>query len=174
MNILEKEIEDLLFYALTELSDDEVKARRVPKLDFMEYKRQVDLKEYGIADVIGYCIDEAERECMFQVFELKKEKIGVETLLQAVRYARALQLLYDGYTVRIELVLVGKSINKVSDFCYIASVFRTVTLLTYHIDVLNGLSFEKHYGFSLISSPNFDKLIESKSTFTNTKEAENG
>lgn len=173
MNILEKEIEDVLFYALTELSQDDLVERGLYRFDFYKYIRQLDLKEYGIADIVGYCIDEEQKKCHFEIYELKKESITTSTFLQAVRYAKALKLIYEYYHCNISIKLIGKSIDKQTEFCYLPDVLSSVNFYTYSIDIHNGINFMEESDYKLRNTPNFDELIKDKSKLGLIKEVVN-
>jgi hypothetical protein len=170
MNILEKELEDLLFYALTELPGDDLTERGLYRFDFYKYVRQLDLKEYGIADIVGYFIDEEQKKCFFEIYELKKENINASTFFQAIRYAKALQLIYKGYQCLISIKLIGKTIDSQSDFCYLPDIFSSVSLYTYSIDFHKGIFFKEEQDYVLTKTPCFDKLIADKSKLGFIKE----
>lgn len=154
MNILEKEIEDLVFDALIK-RPELLKSRGLGLWDNMKYRRQVNLGEYGRADIIGYSLGtkkNAWRSVYAHVFEIKKDEINLGTLRQAVRYCRAIQRLCNTYLtdyyLHLRICLIGKSIDK-SDFVYFPEVFEIIQCYTYELDLEKGLSFVPHIGYKL-------------------------
>lgn len=172
MNILEKEVEDLLFYCLTELSFDDAYERGIPQDINMIYERQVNLGEYGIADIIGYDIDYEKKYCFVNVFELKKDKIGVDAFLQAVGYVRSLQLLFKEFKFCYNIILVGKELDMNSTMCFLSTLFENVQFYTYSIEVINGFRLDYKSEFSLINSPTFNKIEIGKTHFFNKEEVQ--
>lgn len=172
MNILEKEIEDVLFFGLKSLTIDEAIERGIPKIENFHYERQVSLCEYGIADIVGYEINYEEKTCSFHVFELKKDYIDINTFLQCLRYSRAIKLLFSEYNVSIKMFLIGKEIHLNNDFCYLPDLFNNVVLMTYSIDMFCGVIFDYRYNFTLINAPSFNKIKIGETHFIQQKEVE--
>lgn len=160
MNFLEKDLEDIVF----EATFDQLHERGL----FVKGKkfRQLRIGNYGIADMVTLerpyfhsGIETIFKGCI-TIYEFKKDEINLGTFNQIIRYAkgvkqylekREMQNLYN-----IELVTIGKSICKNSNFCYITDLFNndlcevslynqslisfSSYLYNYNID---GLSFEQ-------------------------------
>lgn len=154
MNILEKEIEELLFEALTE--DPEIVSKRGLKHNYeFEHLRQQDLGNYGRPDVIGYSIhprDKGERIITVSVFELKKEQININTLLQASRYCTGIQEYISKHNlvntrVVTNIFLIGKSIDDSTDFVFLLNQMSNVRAYTFKLDIYEGLKFNRENGY---------------------------
>lgn len=164
MNILEKEIEDVVWDAISK--DKKILLERGLELHCKKYFRQLDLGEYGTPDIIGCSASDETKSAHIEVIELKKDTINVYTLLQAVRYAKAVSLIFEDYNyIDFELILVGKSLDFSDSFCYLPDVLLDVKIYTYSIDLEKGITFKCHTGWSLQNDTKFlnakNKLIES-------------
>lgn len=96
MNFLEKNLEDILFDCLG--CDDIHKQKIVKGIDhYHKYIRQQRLGFYGIPDIIGLSIYTKKEkgvrwfEVRIGVYELKKEEINIDTIIQASKYSRGLK-----------------------------------------------------------------------------------
>jgi len=144
MDILEKEIEDLIWDSLTDEGSNELYLRGFPKSDY--YLRQFDLGSYGIADLIGVTIS-ASHFISINIYELKRGEVNIKTLLQAARYEKGIRsFIIQNFNILPEkisfhLYLIGKRIDTSSDFCYLIDVFDNLTILTISLDIVNGLKF---------------------------------
>lgn len=165
MNILEKEIEDILFEAIKKFPDALEQHGFSYGYDH-EYFRQIEIGEYGRADIIGievYPKFKGERLISCHVIEIKKDHISADALFQALRYCRGIQRIVKKYLnkTRVEfwISLVGKSIDE-SDFVYCTDIFHNIDLYTYAIDFHKGVIFSKQYGYYLREEhlPKADKI----------------
>ena len=103
MNILEKEIEQLLFENLDD--KDLMLSKGFIHLSD-KYYRQLDLGDYGVADIIGlsYKKDKLDNLSLeINIYELKKELIDVNTLLQASRYYKGIESILNYYELEVKL-----------------------------------------------------------------------
>jgi hypothetical protein len=168
MNILEKEIEDLICGA----SNATLRDRGLP---IKGYKiRQVGLGNYGIADLVTVNLTKrvykhpdgtyyADRTADICVYELKKDTINCDVLLQALRYAKGIdellrdRNLVDDWNIRIRLI--GKQIELKSGFSYLADFMDNLDIFTYNIDLEKGLRFERQIGYRL-TTPNLPEVDE--------------
>lgn len=151
MNILEVELEDLVFNA-----PNQKLAQRGLRL-IGEKLRQVNLGSYGIADIV--CINPTwgsnglGKTLEIQVVELKKEVINQQTLMQAARYCNAIKRLLteklriDSYCIDISIVLIGKSIDTSSDFVYLLEFMPSLQVYTCSIDLDKGVRFKREHGY---------------------------
>ena len=92
MQLLEKEIEDAIYNA----TDDELRAHGLGGVvgeGIIKRFRQLDLDEFGRADLvfIGRQHYPYRPVLKINVIELKKDKVGLEALGQALRYTYAIQ-----------------------------------------------------------------------------------
>lgn len=162
MNILECEIEELLF---NNLKNEQLLRDRGFFSFEQHYYLHPNFGSYGIPDIVGVTVsnDDFEFKSMsVTIYELKKESINIDTLLQASRYAKAItrtisndeELCIDD--IDIKLVLIGKKIDLNSDFVYFSDICHNVCLVTYSIDILKGVLFKYHSGYSMTNEKLFD------------------
>lgn len=143
MKFLEKNLEDIIF----ETDNEKLQERG---LDIRGKKfRQLRLSHYGIADIVT--ISRIGQSLQIDIFELKKDVITVDTLLQALRYLEGIKTYFRKrkfkkhvyYTIR----LCGKRIYNLRELSLLSSNINTVEmidLITYDYD-FNGLKFEENY-----------------------------
>ena len=166
MEFLEKDLEQIIF----ETNNATLQERSL----WLRGKRfrQLKIGNYGIADIVT--IDRPFRmdrdnihiKGIIQVVELKKDKIGVSAFMQALGYAKGISSylekrdLLDLFTV--EIVLVGKYIDKNSSFIYLVDLMQQseeryvgdgnnnicISCYTYNMNI-DGLTFESHSGYKL-------------------------
>lgn len=184
MNFLEKDLEQIIY----ETDIDVLRARRL----FINENRlrQKRLGNYGICDLIAYtivrgsesnflqcqdrsCIDCKNKTCNkissldIQVFELKKEKVNIDTFIQGITYCKAIIRFFEkrntNIPININLILIGKQVSK-SRFVYLADLLDlseyvdnnsdsklsfSLSLMEYSYDI-NGLQFKDIHGYKLI------------------------
>lgn len=153
MNILEKEIEDLIYEGIC-FQPALMRQKGLPVYHNTTYLRQFNLGSYGVADIIGFNISRKEagyRSILFNVIEIKKDEINLDTLSQAVRYCRALRRLV-GCRLRntnadFGITLIGKKVDTNGDFVFYEDIFDVVRLFTYEIDFNKGIIFKEQTGF---------------------------
>ena len=157
MTFLEKDLEQIICESGRDLLNE--------KGLFIEGKlyRQLRIGNYGIADLVtitkptyyGQYRKKIQRG-IITIFELKKEKIGLSAFLQAVNYARGIQLylekrnklhLYD-----LHITLVGKEIDSSGSFIYLTDLLSRsdlqLTYYTYKVNI-NGLLFSQESEYEL-------------------------
>lgn len=152
MNILEKEIEDVVYGSANSIL-------RERGLNIYGQKfRQVNLGSYGIADIV--CIDiskygERAWGVRVSVIELKKNLIDVNTLMQSARYEKGIRRMLakshdlSNAIVSYSHILIGKEIQKSGDFVFLLDAMENATAYTYSIDIISGILFNKCNGFSI-------------------------
>lgn len=163
MNILECEIEELLFNNLKD--KDLLRSRGFHHFE-QHYYLHPNFGSYGIPDIIGVTVYENKdfncKSLSATIYELKKELINIDTFLQAIRYARAIDRIveknddFNISEVDIKIVLIGKKVDLNSDFIYISDLFPKVHFLTYSIDISKGLLFKNHFGYCITNEKPFD------------------
>ena len=175
MNFLEKDLEQIIYEADKELLAD--KGLRVNG----KLLRQVRIGNYGIADLVSierpYYHTYFEFHCKgtITIYELKKENISVSAFLQAVGYVKGIMRWMEQHPKNIEIistsnydiniVLIGKNIDKKSEFLYLADLLNTdnlgdnslldsfnlsLEMFTYDYD-FNGINFTKIENYKLMN-----------------------
>jgi hypothetical protein len=170
MDFLEKNLEDIIFETDNDLLHDR------GLFVFGKKKRQVNLGNYGIADIvslshgydpIGNPNLRKHPMVSFGVIELKKDKIDIGTFLQALRYCKAIETyvemreIYKSAQLNFSITLIGKTLDKSSGFIYLTdflsqdkSIFSDFPYLTLDIYTysyaFDGIKFTREHDYSLI------------------------
>lgn len=149
MNILEKEIEDLIWEGIRR-DPDLMNEKGLPVHKDFTYARQVSLGSYGIADIVGYLIcpkSYGTRNVYVRVIEIKKDEVNQETLTQAARYATAIKRLLqeslNECVIHIGISLIGRWIEDKTEFCFYSNVFDNLSFYTYQLDFKHGITFQR-------------------------------
>jgi hypothetical protein len=178
MNVLEKEIEDIVWEAKgVQLVERGLKLR----LGAIKW-RQLNLGSYGIADIVttklikktnykgGHEI--SEWILWVDVIELKKDEINIAAYLQALEYCKGLhRFLRDAINLNVDfsykfnIILIGKKIDLNSSFCYMADFVENLQVYTYSIDLEKGVRFRSQRGFCQKESQ--ESIPQSLYDFTN-------
>ena len=147
MNFLEQDLESIIY----KTPNDILRSRGLDIIDGHK-KRQVNFKDFGIADLVT--INKSENGTfVINVFELKKEEINTSTLFQALNYTTAISLYlmhkqdkcsyYRKYDFDIKITLIGKKYTKNDCIIRFPLVFsKNLNLFTYSYD-FNGIHFNK-------------------------------
>jgi len=154
MNILEKNIEDLIWEALQTDTFALINSG-FPLRDGFRYFRQPNFGSYGIADLVAVKVYKTSIHIV--VYELKKDKINTGTFLQAIKYAKAIDRLYLKNIKRycsFEYVLIGKEVDTNSSFCYLTDMVGSLSYYTYSLDLGTGLKFHRKRQYALKNEPN--------------------
>lgn len=147
MRFLEKNLEDIIFETDNEL------LRNRDLWIFGNKKRQVNIGNYGIADIITWqierddcpvnCNNYSEQKCKecnkswkyekinnlkIQIIELKQSEINIGAFLQAVRYLKGIKRYFEYrnfyHKVSFEIILIGEKINTNTGFDFIPDLFE--------------------------------------------------
>lgn len=129
MKFLEKNLEDIICESdRTELS------KRGLYIDGLLF-RQLRIGNYGVADIVTLKRDTKESllsqeiietEPIITVYELKKDAVGIDSFMQAVRYLKGIQRylskrnLFDDAKYRI--VLIGSYIDESTSLIYLNDI----------------------------------------------------
>lgn len=155
MNVLEKEIEDMICQGLVE-NRPLLRSKGLWVWDDAVYQRQVDMGSYGICDILGLQVfpkKEGTRYINAHIIEIKKEEINIDTFLQAVRYSKAitryLKKKLTNTVVQCAITLIGKTVDSKSDFIYLPDIIDNVALYTYKLDFQHGIIFKREKGYFL-------------------------
>lgn len=159
MNLLEKELEDVIFEASKTVNGREKLYNR--GLGFIEVPliRQFKLDGYGIADLVGFKFNLKKMHPTIEVdiIELKKDEINGATFLQAIGYATGISraLISNGFENHLfsfNIHLVGKKIDLSSNFCYLPEWLYSdslcVKIYEYKADLEHGFVFMEKSGYS--------------------------
>lgn len=152
MNILEKDIEQLIYEGY--INDNTLFDKRgLPGLRGIVF-RQFRVDPYGTIDLlfierrISHAGGEDFKYLNFKILELKKDKIDINAVMQACRYATAIKRLIvnrhniSNHCIQANITLIGKDVCTNGDFVYLLNQFDYgVDIYTYSLDVINGLMF---------------------------------
>lgn len=158
MQLLEKELEDYIFDDLESNDGLNLMVRGLTLYQSMHWFRQVDFKEYGICDILGW--KRFKGEIIICLIELKAVAIKSECFDQIYRYKTAIESILSRRNIsfKIECILIGESIETghfIQNNC-------DLKLCKYTYD-LNGINFEVFKGNwiklnSKLQLQDFDKL----------------
>ena len=159
MNILEKELEDLIYGCIQEDKVSLLRERGLRVVGKYEvFKRQADLGGYGRLDFVGFNFHASNqsfgcrKSLKVGVFEIKKGEINIDTYLQAIRYCKGIEHYidekYDWIDPDFEVCLIGTSISK-DDFSYLPDYIDNLHIYTTKIDLEKGITFKLERGYRL-------------------------
>ena len=154
MEFLEKDLEQII----SESSNFNLRQRDLPI--FGRKMRQVRIGNYGIADLItvdratDFDFDENKiigSRLIINVYELKKDKIGISAFLQAIRYAKGISRYLEkrGIDFDINIKLIGQEVDLSGDFVYISDILRYNVEMYLYSYKLDGLTFKRVLGYNL-------------------------
>lgn len=135
-----------------------------------DLRRQFKIGNYGIADLVSITrpFYDYSRDCKkeilvpgrINIFELKKEKIGIAAFLQSLKYAKGifeyLKLRNKQHLFSIGITLIGKDVDTTGSFCYIPDLlsfnstqdYGYIEFYTYEYNI-DGIWFTNEYGYNL-------------------------
>lgn len=150
MNFLEKNLEQIIF----ETPNDKLENRGL-SINGLK-KRQQQIGNYGISDLITVERDRVSDKLNITVYELKKDEINTGTFLQGIRYCKGISNYLSKHkewiSFEIHLTLIGSSIDKRSDFIYLPDILNTryfnFRCYTYQYD-FDGITFKRHTNYCL-------------------------
>lgn len=156
MKFLEKDLEDIIYEsAKTAQGRESLINRGLDTIEGVNYfSRQVKIGNYGIADLITFW--RFEKTIQVSVYELKKDAVNIDTLIQCSRYAKGIKRYmntrFKGCRIHVNCILIGRYIEESSDWVYLFdSVIKNTTVFTYQYGI-DGLNFESHImNYSLIN-----------------------
>jgi hypothetical protein len=137
----EKNLEDIL----CETDPRELKDRGLDCFDFDYAYRQVYLGKYGIADIVT--IKFYGSVVRITIYELKKELVTSESLLQVLRYKKGIDRFMNQYNLSnhhllIKCVLIGSEIENDSETHGIIDIINDISFYKYNYEA-NGINFSK-------------------------------
>lgn len=159
MNVLEKELEDLVYDCLKNNKASLLSDRGLwPVKRYSIFERQLDLGAYGRLDMVGFGYNPFNHETgedktlRVGIFEFKKGEINYSTFIQAIRYCKGIEQYvnsrYDYLNIEFKIYLIGTSICH-SDFCYLPDFLNNLSIYTTHIDLEKGIVFKSEEQYSL-------------------------
>lgn len=148
MKFLEKDLEDIIYESCKTIHGREsLVCRGLDSIDGISYfSRQVRVGNYGIADLVT--LIRFEKTIYVNIYELKKDVVNIDTLIQCSRYAKGIKgymnSRFRGCRVHVHCTLIGRYIDENSDWVYLFnSVIENTTIYTYKYGI-DGLNFELH------------------------------
>ena len=169
MKFLEKDLENIIWQNANSEEGRRRLAERGLNIPGITY-RQVSFGSYGTADLVNFHITNSLQENgayirVFTIYELKKEKVDIEAVMQAHRYKTALlQHLEEVQSSRpfddiVRVVVIGSSIDSSSDFTFLYNyLFDTeIYLYDYKIDEIYFDLQEKNW-YQINESLNDDTI----------------
>lgn len=157
MTFLEKDLEQIIYESGRDLLEE-----KGLSIEGKLY-RQLRIGNYGIADLVSiskpFYIGKKEDESLLimpgtiTIYELKKEKIGISALLQALSYSRGIQRYLEKKDklnlFEIQITLIGKELDTTGNFCFIPNLFRQKIKFFTYLYNINGIEFQYQYDYSL-------------------------
>lgn len=177
MKFLESDLEEIICKTQNEKLQDKglfIEGEKLQQLrignygvsDIVSYKRScdyVDFKQKDIPYRLGEVYELFDNHRLdIQLFELKKDKISLSALMQAVRYCKGINSYMSKHRNKIKynlsINLVGKEIDLSNDLVYLSDLFsfydeplnkvNGVNLYTYDYG-FDGIEFKDHGGYKL-------------------------
>ena len=156
MKFLEKDLEDIIFDSIKDETDKyELVERGLVHIESVYYAaKQVRIGNYGVADLIT--MQRADGLLDIHVYELKRDMVGIESLIKCARYAKGIKSYmttrFPRIRINVNCVLIGSKIDGNSDWIYLFdTVMSGVSVYTYEYG-LRGLEFDLHsMNYSLIT-----------------------
>lgn len=152
MKFLEKDLEQIIF----ETSERDLDERGI----YVPGKRlrQLNIGNYGVADMVTFQRHHYNKELVITVYELKKDTVGIDAFLQAMRYCKGISHYLEhrdfklfGYRVTYNIVLIGSGLEMGSSFIYLQDFYKNLEVFTYKYD-FDGISFNQEENYHLIKS----------------------
>lgn len=177
MDFLEKDLEQIIYQTLKSKNGYGKLYKRglcfsydQETMSFLKLKRQVGIGNYGTADILAVnryqdCpVDNLEPFLEISIFELKKNIINIDTLLQVAKYYKGIKRYIEDYRnkcfdLHFNLILIGKEVDINSDFIYL-------------FDIFNSLEYIHFYTF--LYDYNFDGIKFTETTLSDYKLSDEG
>jgi hypothetical protein len=166
--ITEKQLEDFIFNTNPEKLEE-----KGLMLDYYKIKRQVKIGNYGVADLVsirrpqyefyndGSKVHKLLHKGCITIFELKRDVINVNSLLQACRYLKGIKKFLKKKNFNLDfydfkIILIGSDLETKGDFVYLleslneplyeaycsemSGMLSDISIYTYNMNI-DGLSF---------------------------------
>lgn len=175
MNFLEKDLEQVIYEAPDSFikANFGVKGKRYRQQKIGMYGRSdlilIDRKHSMTFDYDNKKIDIYECGLEITIFELKRDQLNADTMLQAIRYAKGIKMFLeerDFYNYYFKIILCGRSIDSYSNFIYMADLFnnqeegciidfntqiKSIDIYTYNYE-FDGLKIKPEYGYHVTNN----------------------
>lgn len=142
MNFLEKDLEDIIFE-----NDNDLLCERGLPISGIKM-RQVNLGDYGIADLLTVERVPELNTLAVTVYELKKGKINTDALLQLSRYITGIKeyLIHRGSKCRVNIrgILIGDQIDTKTDFTFLYNLLEDIVSAYSYNYELDGMYFRQY------------------------------
>lgn len=163
MKFLENDLEEIIYTS----GRDVLESRGLPIYGTL--KRQLKIGNYGVADLVEFIrpfyyespVGNLFHKGTIKIYELKKEQIGISAFLQSLYYLKGIKSYLEKRGTldlyNIEIVLIGRNIDKSGSFCYIPELLNInntegnigdISFYTYQYKI-DGLSFINENGYTL-------------------------
>lgn len=170
MDILEKELEDMLFKVIEDQDFESLETRGLHLDPQMHYYRQVNLAKGGIADIVG--IRKIDTPSLLTVFvtviELKRHNVNIDTFVQANNYLNYIEQMIRDYipsapeykelNIVSNIVLIGDSVHQ--NILALSYTFASkITAYEYSMCLIDGISFWHSSEFWDIENEALDNTV---------------
>lgn len=140
MDFLEKDLEDILYNS----PQKQIRHRGLYFFSYNKIFRQVNLGNYGISDLITFK-RWGIHDNLFTIYELKNKTLDASAFWQLVRYMKGFKHLltqsnFNIKNYKLRGVMIGRTLDTKSDFCYFPTVCPSITYVTYDYKV-DGINF---------------------------------
>lgn len=145
MTFLEKDLEDIIY------ETDNCDLQDCGLWIFGKKIRQLQIGNYGIADIVTVDRHSSEKTLVFEVYELKKDVLNTSSFLQCLRYAKGIDMwlkVNKSFDYKINITLIGRSIDTSDNIVYLTDFMPTFKIYTYDYG-FNGIKFQERSGFYL-------------------------
>ena len=105
--------------------------------------RQLNIGSYGIIDLITF--NSNIDSFIITIYELKKNEINRDSLIQILRYKKGIEEICDQYDILfspIQCVLVGGCISDYDDFSIAATAIPFLSIFIYNIHPQTGINID--------------------------------
>jgi hypothetical protein len=177
MDFLEKDLEEIIFS-----TPNEQLRKRGLNINGIK-RRQVYIGNYGRADIITretsesldyypnlihedkeYFSFSSEKIHLFTIYELKQNKLNINSFLQAINYCKGISDYIDNNkclsSYNFNICLIGKEIDKSNAFCYLPDFINSSSfslfIYTYSYE-FDGVKFKSHSQYSLTDNGFYKK-----------------
>lgn len=149
----ERQLEDMLFEALVKGEYNMLLNKGLHIDPTQKWYRQVNLANYGVADIVGFSVYPAEknrRSITVKIIELKAVGFESRNLGQINRYAtgiyRYLESIgtdYEKADIYIEKTLIVKKDSLSQDSKYCLNFLENIEVFEFSFDLVNGVYFNR-------------------------------
>lgn len=158
--ISEKKLEDMFYDHFTEKNESQMIGNTFGfKCDgILSVNRQLDLGNFGIADIINFRNTDYDGSIGIDIYEFKKDTVCKNSLIQILKYKVGLIHYFKKFGIivgDVYLYLIGGSISSDKHFEFTPQAIDSLSIYTYDIDPDVGLTFKNQgkWGFTEDKTP---------------------